>query len=132
MSSVEKCPECGGYRGLPRILHHDQDNPKECDHVFHSTEAPIEVAPEPAEVLQFPTAQQIADAPPPEPKPVIRPVCPYCGSEEGRLVLGMTNIGPFQVAVVRCGKEDCRKILFGFQALQMQTVPPGMPPGLTH
>jgi ssDNA-binding Zn-finger/Zn-ribbon topoisomerase 1 len=126
MADEERCPQCGGYRGLPRMLDMTSDAPHECANEFHKSEAPVE-----AEVIEFPSqpntapeqAQTSVSA-----NPVQKPLCPYCGAE-GKTKGQMTSYmnGKIEVVVVSCA--ECRKILFGFQALQLHMMPP---PGLTH
>lgn len=122
MSDEAKCPECNGFRALPRMLH-DQEEPRECSHAFHK-EMPA--------VIEFPTPAapegQATETPAPvEPAPTIqKPVCPHCGVE-GKIRGSLTTLGPIQVMIVSCGNPDCRKIFSAFQPLSMQTVaPPGM------
>ena len=123
----DRCPKCGGHRSLPRILHDDIDNPKECADQFHKEPAPaiVEEPPKPPEVAVMPTPQ-------PPKGPVIKPVCPYC-KNEGGIVGVMTTLGQVcQVMVVRCANNECRAILFGFQPLAFEMVAPNMmpvPPG---
>lgn len=128
MSGEERCPECSGYRGLPRILH-DTDEPRECSNEFHKSE-PVAEQSGGSPVLEFPGRQETPAEQPPHPPvaAVLKPVCPYCLTEA--MIHGnQATIGPFEVCVVRCGNVDCRKILGVFQALQLQMMPP---PGLTH
>lgn len=123
--SEQKCPECNGFRGLPRMLHHDEI-PKECDNAFHKTEAPIEPEPEPENEKVLPEVLQMPTPGPPAQK-VPNPVCPFCETEvtiQGK----KTIFGPYQVMVIQCGA--CRKVLGGFQILDLQPMP--MPSGLTH
>ena len=126
MSDDPRCPECLGLRGLPRILH-DQDTPRECANPFHGEEPPVVTAPEPQ-----PGPVAVPDPPAPAPEipkqSVAKPICPYCLTE-GKIYGNMTTLGDFEVCVVRCGNNDCRKILFGFQALQLHMAPP---PGAVH
>lgn len=116
-----RCPECGGLRGMPRMLDMTSDNPHECAHEFHKSEAPLEVE-------ETPNVAQgdIQNAPGPNIPGQAMPLCPYCGAE-GRINGRMTNMGPFKIMTVFC--RDCHKILFGFQALelQMMPIPPGQP-----
>lgn len=123
----DRCPECSGHRGLPRIMH-DQDEPRECANEFHKTAAPV---------IEFPVAPEesqpnvAAQSEPAQPKQVIRkPVCPYCLTE-GKIAGGLTDLGPFKVVVVRCGNEECRKIFGIFQPLGMEMMQPPQS-GLTH
>lgn len=115
MSSEDRCPECHGYRGLPRILH-DQEEKRECSNAFHKSAAPV---------LEFPSPETEQPAPPPPepPKEALKPVCPHC-NQEGKIAGGMTDFGPFKVVVVRCGNNECRKILGIFQPLGLEMVPP--------
>lgn len=116
MSEEARCTQCGGFRALPRILHHDEDHPKECDDPFHSEPAPVVEFPGPVEVPQPPAAEA--------PQPMrSRPVCPHCGCE-GSIRGTMTTLGPFKVFAVFCGNNDCRKYLGFFQPLGLEMVPP--------
>lgn len=119
MTDEERCPECGGYRTLPRILH-DQDEPRECSHGFHKSETPA--------VLEFPSSEPKPQSKQPEPEPLrpnTTPVCPYCGCE-GRIRGSMTSLGGGKINVfaVYCGNNDCRKYLGFFQPLQLELMPP--------
>ena len=126
MTVEERCPHCGDYRALPRILHDDPDNPAECTDAFHKSEAP-------AQVLEFPSpAPEVAEPPVPEPAAVpqtqiSKPLCPYCGVR-GKLNAKLTTFGGIEVMIVACGNPDCEKILFGFQPLRMQMIQPPPPP----
>lgn len=122
MSSEERCTECGGYRGLPRILHNDEENPKECTNHFHKTLAPVIDFPERTEPAIQPAANAPAQPKQSAPSP-LKPVCPHCNTE-GKIAGGMTDFGPFKVVVVRCGNEQCRKILGVFQPLGLEMVQP--------
>jgi hypothetical protein len=105
------------------MLDMTSDNPHECEDPFHKETPPL------AEVIDFPqpntAPQQTAPAPAPQAQPVVgNPVCPHCGEEQG--IHGkMTRLGPFQVMVVCCRNQNCRKILGAFQALEMQMIPMG-------
>jgi hypothetical protein len=116
MSTEEKCPECFGHRGLPRMLH-DQELPRECSNEFHKTVL--------ASVLEMPSPEPAQErAPQPQSQQaILKPVCPHCGVE-GKIAGGMTDLGPFKVIVVRCGNTECRKILGMFQPLGLEMVPP--------
>ncbi len=118
----EKCPECFGFRGLPKILH-DQDEPRECANDFHKSMAPI---------VEFPAPeiQQPEDVPAPSAmqQTVRKPICPYCGSD-GKIFGSLTDLGPFKIMVVSCGNNDCRKFLGVFQPLGLEMV---QTPGVTH
>src|SRR5271154_5671295 len=103
MAENDRCPACGGFRGLPRMLHEDVETPKECSDPFHSQ----------AEVLEFKLpgkAQGEAAAPadaPAIPAPTEqsqesmrkRPVCPYCG-QEGKIIGSLTDLGPMKIMVI--------------------------------
>src|SRR5271157_1359303 len=124
MSNDPKCPDCGGYRGLPRMLH-DEEEPRECANPFQPEPAPpvVEDEPEPAR------GPQLVDSTPGTTIP--KPVCPYCGVE-GKIHGNMTQMGPINVMVVRCGNNECRKVLGCFQPLmfeqqQMMPMPAGPP-----
>jgi hypothetical protein len=129
-----RCPECGGYRGLPRMLHHD-DTPMECADPFHSEKEVIEF-PSPAAAEAVDTS---APPPPPAPAPTAeqeslwkRPICPYCG-QEGKIIGSLTDLGPMKVMVIRCASDDCRKMLGFFQPLGLEMLAPtGLPPGFKH
>jgi len=134
MSETDRCPECQGYRGLPRMVDMTSDNPHECSNGFHK-EAPVADV---AEVIEFPQAntapvqEGTGSAPAPQEQaglPVVgNPICPYCGESHG--INGkMTRLGPFQVMVIMCRNPNCRKVLGAFQAFEMQLVAtPGGPP----
>jgi hypothetical protein len=124
MTTEERCPECNGYRGLPRILH-DQDEPRECAHAFHKSVAPIAEFPGAAKSQAPPAPTESA----PTPTVMLKPVCPHCG-HEGSIAGAMTQLGPFQVMVIRCGNGQCRKILGAFQALGLEMMPPQS--GISH
>jgi hypothetical protein len=106
---------------MPRMLDMTSDNPHECVHEFHKSEAPVEVVEE--------TNVSAQEVPVSVPSGMVqtgnRPICPHCGCA-GKLLGSMTKLGPFQVMVVRCA--DCHKTLFGFQALELQMVP--VPPSV--
>jgi hypothetical protein len=125
MAEDPRCPDCGGYRGLPRMLHHE-DTPVECSNPFHSeTPAPV-VEEEKSNVVEMPApAAAAAPAVPAEPKQL--PICPYC-NEIGKIGGHLTNLGPVEVMVVTC--RNCHKILGAFQPLMLQMQPPpaGFPP----
>jgi hypothetical protein len=108
-----KCPNCGGYRGLPRMLH-DQDEPRECSNPFHK-EAEVPLVIEEDNVTMTATVEIV-------PPKLGNPICPYCMTEglRGR----QTQLGPFFIMVVRCANEECRKILGIFP---IGTVQAGMP-----
>jgi hypothetical protein len=95
------------------MLHLDQDNPKECENEFHRT----------PEVVQFPGGVKTeADTPTiPEqqetnvPKGLaLNPVCPYCGADPCNLKARTLKMGPFDLLLVRCANDDCRKTLSVF------------------
>jgi hypothetical protein len=114
MSTEDKCPICGGFRGLPRILH-DTEPPHECDNEFHKKVGPVLVPEaEPEKPEQKPQEES-------QTTPIRRPLCPYCDGD-GKVRGAMTTIGQIEVMVVCCQK--CGKVLFGFQVLQLQMVPP--------
>jgi hypothetical protein len=136
MTDEERCPQCMGRRGMPRIRF-DVEPQVECDDPFHKTEppasasAPIEF-PGPADAVTTksaepgPTKEDVA----PDLAPGHLPVCPHC-NREGKITGATTGLGPYKVMVIRCGYSDCRKILGAFQPLDIQMVPmggPGMPP----
>jgi hypothetical protein len=116
MSDEPRCEECGGPRTLPRILYYDQDNPLECTNAFHKTEAPV---------LEFPSQEPPAQAPPEPPavpaKEVVRPICPHCGCD-GKIRGSMTNLGPIKVMAVIC--SECHKYIGFFQPLGLELVQP--------
>lgn len=114
MADEERCPECHGHRGLPR-MRFDQDPPTECEHPFHKEPPPT--------VVEFPGPSNPTVAPVASPQS--KPVCPYCEKEQDRIAGGSVSLGPVMVMVIRC--QHCRKILGMFQALGMQPVE--MPPG---
>src|SRR5271167_3537457 len=114
-SSEDRCPECGGYRGLPRMLH-DQDEPRECSDPFHKSEPPA--------VIEFPGKEEpMAATEQPQPQPGPRqdpPISPYCA---GQMIAGKTiQMGPFELLLIFCG--TCKKILSAIQPLQLQQVTP--------
>ena len=123
MSQDERCPECSGHRGLRRMVDMMSDTPHECTNAFHD-EVPV------AEVVEFPGPAQPAEPEQAAPKSTIpKPVCPYCLAE-GKIFGQSTTLGPIQIMVVRCGNNECRKILGIFQPLmfeQQQMMPPGRP-----
>jgi len=125
----ERCPECSGYRGLPRIVDMTSDTPHECTHAFHKEPPPPEP---PSQVIEFPQqphaentapvqGQPAASEPAPGINPAGNPLCPWCG-EEGGIVGKSTRLGPFLVMVVMCRR--CHKIVGTFQAFDMQLVQP--------
>jgi hypothetical protein len=136
MAENDRCPACGGFRGLPRMLH-DDDSPKECADAFHSAKDVIEF-PSPAEAEAVDTSAPPDPAPAPTQSPETqeslrkRPICPYCG-QEGKIIGSLTDLGPMKIMVVRCASDDCRKILSMFQPLGLEMLaPPGLPPGFKH
>jgi hypothetical protein len=116
----ERCPECLGHRGLPRMLH-DRDEPRECANEFHKTLAPVIEMP--LSVTE-PTTEPVPSAQPPGTKPI----CPYC-SCEGKVVGSMTTLGSaaasFKVMAVYCA--SCHKYLGFFQPLSLEMMPPPTP-----
>ena len=106
MSDEQKCPECSGFRNLPRILH-DQETPHECSHEFHRL----------PEVIKFPkipdTAPEAAQAQEltPPPVQVPNPVCPYCGADPHNLKARTLKMGPYELLIVRCANDECRKTI---------------------
>jgi hypothetical protein len=94
-----KCPDCGGFRGLPRVLH-DREEPYECQNQFHKEPEPI-----------IPDDDSVTIAPVEAiPKKSTHPICPYCGTEG--LKGTQTVMGNrFVIMVVRCINDDCRKII---------------------
>jgi len=128
MSDEERCPDCGGYRALPRILH-DREDPYECVNPFHQTPAPV---------LEFPSPEPPsggATTPGHEVSvrskdgtEAIRPKCPHCGCE-GKIRGSLTTLGPLKVFAVYCGNDDCRGYLGFFQPLGLEKieVPSGAP-----
>lgn len=128
----DRCPECGGYRGLPRMLH-DQEVPRECSHEFHKqadvvefklpTKEPEPKAIQPEAPLEAPSDQVQKRFPNPE--------CPFCDATDGRFFMKMTDLanGQLTIAVACC--QHCRKVWGITQVLQLQMMPPpGFPPGM--
>lgn len=112
----EKCPECGGFRGLPRILHDDPENPKECNNEFHRTAELPEVIPFPIQdVAQGVNvvAKEETNMPG-SAKFVPNPICPYCGADPCNLKARTLKMGPFELLLVRCANDECRKTISVF------------------
>ena len=108
MSDEQKCPECNGFRGLPRMLH-DEDSPRECSNAFHKTSDVIPF-PEQMQEKQPATAPTEAASAPKVPDPV----CPYCGADPCNLKARTLKMGPFDLMLVRCANDECRKTLAVF------------------
>lgn len=130
----DRCPECGGYRGLPRMLH-DQDTPRECSNEFHKESNVVEFkvpqeAPPAAEQEQPPL-------PPPEQLGVQVPMpkCPHCDADDGGFYAkgGQLAHGRIQLVIICC--KRCHKPWGVTQVLELQMVPmsgptiPGLPGG---
>jgi hypothetical protein len=97
---------------------HDQDEPRECADEFHKTPAPVE-APMP-ESMPEPVSKPVLQS------PSNKPVCPHCGSPEGKILGSMTTLGGrFKVMAVYCAA--CHKYLGFFQPLELEVIPPPTP-----
>jgi len=117
--SDEKCPECNGFRALPRMVGVEAEDRRECTNQFHK-ETPVAVAePEPPPVP--------AELPAPEIAPPSKwsPVCPHC-SHEGKFQTKRTAFGPYQVLAICCG--ECHKVISFIQPLDLQLQNMPMPP----
>lgn len=114
MSEEAKCPECGGFRGLPRMLY-DNETPRECSDPFHK---------ETPNVIEFPQiAEETAGTSDSEaPQVILDPICPYCGADPVHLRGRQTHLGPVIFMVVRCANDNCRKTL-GLIPLGMMQAP---------
>ena len=128
--SDEKCPECGGFRGLPRILHDDPENPKECDNQFHKTVELPEFVPFPIQdVSQGVNVSAKEETPMPRSN-VPNPICPYCGADPCNLKARTLKMGPFELMLVRCANDECRKTIGIFPVgFESGPVAPSGPPG---
>ena len=133
MSSDDRCPECGGYRGLPRILH-DQDTPRECSHEFHKQADVVEFRvpnSDPPKPAGDPGAQQASEAQAASDQvSVPMPKCPHCDAEDGMFFAKQAHLahGKIALAVICC--RHCNKPWGVTQILELQMVPmpgPGLP-----
>lgn len=122
-----RCPECMGHRGLPRLIH-DGDEPKECANPFHTEVVAPEPEPEP-EKKTLPPEQPVA---PPTLSPTgSMTVCPYCGADPMLIKASKGMIGPALILMVRCGNDNCRKMVgivpLGLAGPPMPVAMPGGP-----
>lgn len=125
MAEDPRCPECGGYRGLARMVGVEAEDRRECTNPFH-TEQPQAVEPEP-EPTPAPQPTPVPEQPAP---PKWKPICPYC-SNEGQFETKHTAFGPYQCLAICC--HACHKVISFLQPLELQLqnmVPPQMPPGM--
>ena len=125
MSTDQKCPECNGFRGLPRMLHHD-DIPKECDNPFHK-EVPVpEAIPEPEKVVEMPAPPMATQEQGDTGKVPWHPICPHCGQAPG-IRAKKINFGGTVLMVICC--DQCLKMLGVTQVLELTPMPSNM---MTH
>lgn len=122
MSDTDKCPACQGYPTMPRMVH-DTDPPHECTHEFHKERPPVAVE---AETITTTGAAVNVSVESQDTPAARRPRCPYCNFDGGvkGAQISMQH-GRLTIIVVRCGNDECRKILGVFQPLELTMVQPG-------